>query len=101
VLARILEIIGGRRSDALSPFEVVDAALSDRRLASWLLTRPLRSGANTVVAYDRISGLWTVGLLVSRDRGDGDAREDILHAAFVDPISGEVIDVRELPAQPS
>lgn len=94
-----VEIIGGRRSDALSPLQVVDAALGDDRLASWLLTRPLRSGANTVVAYDPVSGLWTVGLLVSRDRGDADTREDILHAAFVDPITGEVIDVRELPAQ--
>ena len=51
------------------------------------------------VGPGHVSGLWTVGLLTSRERGDGDAREDILHAAFVDPITGEVIDVRELPAQ--
>jgi hypothetical protein len=92
------QIIGGRRSDALSPFQVLDAALIDPRLGSWLLTRPLRTD-NPLVLYDPASGLWTVGILMSRDIEDGENAENILHAAFVDPITGEVIAVRELPAQ--
>ena len=88
-----------RRSDALSPAQVIDAALADERLASWLVTRPFHSGADGIAEYDRASGLWTVGLLTFDDRDYGDPPEGVLHAAFVDPITGEVVAVREVPLQ--
>jgi hypothetical protein len=82
-------VLNGRPEDYLSPAEAIDAALADERLASWLLTQPLRNG-NAIAEYDRDLGLWAVGLLISRDDGD-----PILHAAFLDPVTGEVIAVRE------
>jgi hypothetical protein len=83
-------VLTGRPNDFLSPAEAIDAALGDERLASWLLTQPLQSNANAVAEYDRELGLWAVGLQLFRDDGP-----PILHAAYVDPISGEIIAIRE------
>jgi hypothetical protein len=83
-------ILNGRAEDMLSPAEAIDAALEDERLASWLITRPLHNGADAIAEYDRDLGLWAVGLLTYRDEGD-----PILHAAFLDPVTGEVIAIRE------
>lgn len=83
-------ILNGRRDDYLSPAEAIDAALADEGFASWLLTRAPRSGANPIAEFDQDLGLWAVGLLMYRDQGD-----PILHAAFVDAMTGEVIAVRE------
>jgi len=83
-------ILDGRSEDVLSPAEAIDAALRDERLTSWLITRPLHDNADAFVQYDRDLGVWAVGLLSYRDDGD-----PVLHAAFLDPITGEVITVRE------
>lgn len=82
-------VLRGWSEEYLSPAEVIDAALADERLAAWLVTQPLRHGS-AIAEYDRDLGMWAVGLLMSRDDGD-----QILHAAFVDPITGEVIAIRE------
>ncbi len=83
-------VLRGRPDENLSPAEAIDAALADERLASWLVTRPIRDGADAIAEYDRDLGLWVVGLLMYRDDG-----QPILHAAFVDAVTGEVITVRE------
>ena len=83
-------VLNGRPEAYLSPAEAIDAALADERLASWLVTRPLKNGADAIAEYDRDLGLWAVGLLMYHDEGD-----PILHAAFVDPITGEVVAIRE------
>lgn len=83
-------VLDGRPDEYLSPAEAIDAALADDRLASWLVTRSLRHSADAIAEYDRDLGVWAVGLLMYRDDGD-----PILHAAFVDPITGEVFAVRE------
>jgi hypothetical protein len=83
-------VLRGRPDEYLSPAEAIDAALADDRLASWMVTIPLRSSADAVAEYDRDLGLWAVGLLMYRDDGD-----PILHAAFLDPTTGEVIAIRE------
>lgn len=83
-------VLRGRPDEYLSPAEVIDAALADDRLASWLVTRPLRHSADAIAEYDRDLGLWAVGLLMYRDDGD-----PILHAAFLDPVTGEVVAIRE------
>jgi hypothetical protein len=87
-------ILNGRPEDMLSPAEAIDAALKDERLTSWLITRPLHDSADAIAQYDRDLGLWAVGLLTYRDEGD-----PILHAAFLDPITGEVIAIREQRVQ--
>jgi hypothetical protein len=87
-------IRNGRSEDFLSPAEVIDAALADDRFASWLITRPLRSGADAIVEYDTDLGVWAVGLLTYRDDAD-----PVLHAAFLDAVTGEVIAIREHVAQ--
>jgi hypothetical protein len=83
-------VLHGRPANYLSPAEAIDAALADDRLASWLVTRPLRDSATAIAEYDRDLGLWAVGLLMYRDEGD-----PILHAAFVDAVTGDVIAIRE------
>ncbi len=83
-------VLGGRPDEYLSPAEAVDAALADERLASWLVTRSLAGNASMIAEYDAALDLWAVGLLWYRDDGD-----PVLHAALVDPISGEVIAIRE------
>jgi len=83
-------VLHGRPEEYLSPAEAIDAALMDDRLASWLVTRPLRDSATAIAEYDRDLGLWAVGLLMYRDEGD-----PILHAAFVDAVTGDVIAIRE------
>jgi hypothetical protein len=83
-------VLDGRPDDYLSPAEAIDAALADERLASWLVTRPFRDSADAIAEYDRDLGLWAVGLLMYQDSGS-----PVLHAAFVDPVTGEVIAIRE------
>lgn len=82
-------IVGGRSEAYLSPAEVIDAALSDERLGSWIVTRPVGHNANPIVEFDRELGFWAVGLLLEG------GFEPTMHAAFVDPISGEVFAVKE------
>jgi hypothetical protein len=83
-------VLRGRPEEYLSPAEAIDAALADDRLASWIVTNPLKSSADAIAEYDRDLGVWAVGLLMYRDDGG-----PILHAAFLDPITGEVIAIRE------
>jgi hypothetical protein len=83
-------ILDGRSEDLLSPAEAIDAALKDERFTSWLVTRPLNDNADAIVQYDRDLGLWAIGLLTYRDEGD-----PVLHAAFLDSVTGEVIAIRE------
>lgn len=83
-------VLRGRPDEYLSPAEAIDAALADDRLASWLVTRSLHHSADAIAEYDRDLGLWAIGLLMYRDEGD-----PILHAAFLDPVTGEVIAIRE------
>ena len=83
-------VLNGRPDEFLSPAEAIDAALKDERLTSWLVTRRLHYGADAIAQYDRDLGLWAVGLLMYHDDGD-----PILHAAFLDPVTGEVIAIRE------
>jgi hypothetical protein len=82
-------VIDGRRDEVLSPAEVIDAALMDERFAASVRDRRVSTG-NIVVEYDLGIGLWTIGFLRTTD--DGHA---ILHAAHVDPVTGEVVAVRE------
>jgi hypothetical protein len=83
-------VVDGRDEAFLSPAEAIDAALADERLSAWLLTQPLRDGADAIAEYDRDLGLCAVGLLMYHDEGD-----PVLHAAFLDPVTGEVVAVRE------
>jgi hypothetical protein len=46
------------------------------------------------------SGLWIIGLLIYTDDPAGAPWEDILHAAYIDPITGDVVAIRETPVQP-
>ena len=41
-------VLRGRPDEYLSPAEAIDAALADDRLASWLVTRPLRASADAI-----------------------------------------------------
>jgi hypothetical protein len=83
-------VLHGRPDEYLSPAEAIDAALADERLAAWLVTRSLAGNASGVAEYDADLDLWAVGLLSYRDDGD-----PVLHAALVDPITGEVIAIRQ------
>jgi hypothetical protein len=83
-------VLDGRDEAFLSPAEAIDAALADKRFASWLVTRPLRARAAAIAEYDPDVGLWAVGLLMDQEAGD-----PVLHAAFLDPVTGEVITIRE------
>ena len=83
-------VLNGRPDEFLSPAEVIDAALEDERLASWLVIRPLHNAADAIVEYDDDLGVWAVGLLMYDGVGD-----PVLHAAFVDAVTGEVIAIRE------
>ena len=80
----------GRRDEFLSPFEAIDAAFQDVRFTSWLRTRG--GNDNPVVEFDRDIGVWIVGLLIYKDTP---TFQEILHAAYVDPYSGEVFAVKE------
>ncbi len=82
-------VVGGRPEEFLSPFEAIDVALADARLSSWLLTRPLDRTQQPIVEFDRQLGLWAVGSVF-----DGDL-VNTLHAAFIDPITREIVTVRE------
>jgi len=93
-------IIGGRREDAISPAAAIDAALGDERFASWLVRQAYQNGTDAIAEYDRSSGLWIIGLLIYTDDPAGAPWEDILHAAYVDPITGDVVAIRETPVQP-
>ena len=84
-------VLDGRREDFLSPFEAIDAALMDDRFTSWLLTRPAETNANPVVEFDRDIGAWVIGLLTYPE---GSVFQ-ILHAAYLDPYTGEVFAVKE------
>ena len=83
-------VISDLHPSALSPLEIIDAAVADTRLASWLVTRPLHQSAEAVADFDVNAGVWLVGLVSY----EGDGRV-VLHAAYVDPLSGEVFAVRE------
>jgi hypothetical protein len=76
----------------LSPGEVIDAAFANQEWAAWLLTQPYHTGNEEVLEYNEASGIWLAGLLTYRDD-----ELPLLHAALIDPISGEVIDIREHP----
>ena len=91
-------VIDGRPPEFLSPAEVIDAALADEELATWLVAQPFRSRADAVAEYDVQAGIWLVGLQIYRDVGPGPSLV-VLHAALVDPVSGEVIAIREHPVQ--
>jgi hypothetical protein len=82
----------GRREGFLSPLEAIDAALGDERFTSWLRTRGTSGNDNPVVEIDRDLGVWVVGLLIYRD---SPSFQEILHAAYIDPYSGEVFAVKE------
>jgi len=83
-------VINGRDPAALSPLEIIDAAVSDEQLASWLVTQPLHESADAIADYDVASGVWLVGLLTYRHNG-----RNVLHAAYLDAYSGEVFAIRE------
>jgi hypothetical protein len=85
-------VLRGRRQEFLSPLEAIDAAFTDERFTAWLLTRPAESNANPVVEYDREIGAWVVGLLIYKETP---SFQEILHAAYIDPYSGEVFAVKE------
>jgi hypothetical protein len=85
-------MLDGRPDELLSPAEAIDAALKDKEFSSWLVTRPLRNGASAITEFDRDLGIWAVGLIMFRDPG-----RPILHAAFIDATTGEVIAIREHP----
>jgi hypothetical protein len=87
-------LIFGRDLELLAPEAIVDAALADEAFASWLVEQPLRRSADAIVEYDWPSGLWIVGLAVNRED-----RSPMLHAAFLDPVSGEVLMIREHPIE--
>lgn len=82
-------VIGGRPGDMLSPAEIVDAALGDPRFAAIARARSVSRG-NVILEYDLHLGLWAVGFL--EVPSDGPAS---MLAAYVDPLTGEVIDVRQ------
>lgn len=88
-------VIGGRDPSYLSPAEAIDAALADPEFADWLVVQPFRNGRDAIAEYDRETGLWVIGLIAYRE--DQDA---LLHAAFVDPVTGEIVAIREHPVQP-
>jgi hypothetical protein len=83
-------VTGGRRDEFLSPLEAIDAAFGDERFTSWLRTRGRND--NPVVEFDRDLGVWVVGLLIYKDTP---SFQEILHAAYIDPYSGEVFAVKE------
>jgi hypothetical protein len=83
-------VVGGRNPAYLSAAEAIDAALRDPAFADWLVTQPFRTGDDAVVEYDQEVGVWIVGLFRSRY-----GSEPVLHAALVDPVTGEVIAIRE------
>lgn len=85
-------VVRGRRNEFLSPLEAIDAAFTDDRFTAWLLTRPAVSNANPVVEFDREIGAWVVGLLMYKETP---SFQEILHAAYIDPYSGEVFAVKE------
>ena len=85
-------VIRGRRDEFLSPLEAIDAAFTDDRFTSWLETRPAESDANPVVEFDRDIGAWIVGLLMYKETP---SFQEILHAAYIDPYSGDVFAVKE------
>ena len=87
-------LIFGRDPELLAPEAIVDAALADDAFASWLVEQPLRQSADAIVEYEWPSGLWIVGLAVNRED-----RNPLLHAAFLDPVSGEVLMIREHPLE--
>jgi hypothetical protein len=68
------------------PAEAVDIALADPDFGSWLLSRPNRSGAGTIVRFDPAAHTWRVGLLsyypVERTR-----------VAIIDATTGELLGV--------
>jgi hypothetical protein len=82
-------VINGRRDEYLSPLEIIDVALQDERLTSWLLTVTPGGDVEAFVEFDRQSGVWMVGALL--DTG----WEPTIHVAFIDPVTGEVFAVRE------
>lgn len=83
-------VLRGRRDELLSPFEAIDAAFGDEDFTSWLRTRG--GNDNPVVEFDRDLGLWIVGLLIYKDTP---SFQEILHAAYIDPYTGEVFAVKE------
>ena len=82
-------VIDGRPGDTLAPAEVLDAALRDERFAAVARSRALHTG-NIVFEYDLHLGIWAIGFLSFPEHAPV-----VMVAAFVDPISGEVIDVRQ------
>jgi hypothetical protein len=98
VLELPASIVGGRRSDAISPAQAIDAALSHQPFTDWLVTRPVRNGADAVAEYDPATGLWVVGLLTFDDSEYGDPAEGTLHAVLIDPVTARVVTEFEAPA---
>lgn len=86
----------GRRDEMLSPFEAIDVALQDHRFATSLLTRDIPRNANEVVEFDRDLGVWVVGFVFRAEP----TSTEILHAAYVDPYTGEVFAVKESRLSP-
>lgn len=83
-------VVGGPGQAFLSPGEAIDAALADPEFGAWVTTQIL-SGSSGFVRYDPTANVWIVGLVHQQDK----APYQWLHAALVDPLSGEVLAIRE------
>jgi hypothetical protein len=84
-------VIGGHADGFLSPFQAIDVALADERLASWLVARGRSRTDAPMVEFDRDLGVWVVGVRFA-DEVDS---QPVLHAAFIDPMTREVFAVKE------
>ncbi len=83
-------VVGGPAPAFLSPGEAIDAALADPEFGAWAMTQIL-SGTMGVVRYDPAANVWIVGLVHQQDTEP----YQWLHAALVDPLTGEVLAIRE------
>jgi hypothetical protein len=83
-------VIGDRPAAFLSPAEAIDSALVDPAFADWVITQPFNDRRDGLVEYDPDVDAWIVGLIHDRD-----GQRSLLHAALVDPLSGEVLAIRE------
>ncbi|MBA2718795.1 MAG: hypothetical protein H0U52_06075 [Chloroflexi bacterium] len=55
-------VAGAARPVRIDPGEAVDIALAHPEFRAWLLSRPHRNGADTVVKFDPAKHVWRVGL---------------------------------------
>jgi hypothetical protein len=86
-------VVGGPESAFLFPKEAIDAALADPVFGPWALTQPFNDRRTGVVEYDPAVDVWVVGMIHDVDDGPS-----FLHAALVDPLSGEVLAIRDIEA---